>query len=70
MNLLIQGEGKEQRRDLNGDDVDPNLAGKGDLLGLRSISFILILPGLSMYVSTTCLQADRYQVHNGGGEGE
>ena len=49
MNLLIQGEGKEQRRDLNGDDVDPNLAGKGDLLGLRSISFILILPGLSMF---------------------
>ena len=41
-NLLIQGQEKEQRRDLKGDDVDPTLAGKGALLDLRSLSFILI----------------------------
>ena len=37
-NLQIQGQEKEQRRDLKGGDVDPTLAGKGALLDLRSLS--------------------------------
>ena len=40
--LLIQGQEKEQRRDLKGEDVDPTVAGRGALLDLRSLSFILI----------------------------
>ena len=41
-NLPIQGEEDEQRRDLNGEDVDQTLAAKKTLLNLRSVSFILI----------------------------
>ena len=66
--LLIQGQEKEQSRDLKGDDGDPTIAGRGALLDLRSLSFILILPALSISVTTNCLQADRHQVHNGAGE--
>ena len=67
-NLPIQGQENEQSRDLNGEDVDTTLAGKKTLLDLRSLSFILILPALSISVTTNCLQADRHQVHNGAGE--
>ena len=56
--LLIQGQEKEQSRDLKGDDGDPTIAGRGALLDLRSLSFILILPALSIYVTTTCRLTD------------
>ena len=47
----IQGQEKEQRRrGLNGDDVDPTVAGKGALLDLRSLSINLILPRTYKYL--------------------
>ena len=74
-NLPIQGEENEQKRDLNGEDVDQTLAAKKTLLNLRSVSFILILPELSPSVNcrltdTKSIMGEEKQCEKENGEEE